>query len=393
MSKDLRNLDEEGFKRVYKYLKRKTNNFRDFNEELIIENNQYLLVFRIILGMSQKEFAEKLGATKDWCRHLEAGRNKIIHLKVAQRYSYKIEKLLRNSKINLEKALEIYKKYLFYSKDQNLTEPEIKFKTFSEMNEEDLISYFYIIKRETKNFTKFEPDLLIRVPQSLTIFRIILCLPYRKLGKILKRDESHLRKFEHLNRKMKPTTINHILIGIRSLFNNFDSKNIEIDKVLENFRILSGFYGNRNLESCVKNGLIRFAKINSNEFEDEIASILSKNNINYKRYIILNGKKRSFNIDFFIDSNDIKIALEVFSYSNIKKKAGVKSKVCMVDHRFQALKQKYPNLVTMMCIEIIGKPILYNYVKKYLEMEILNTDYLLINNNKELVKIINNVTT
>ena len=66
----------------------------------------------------------------------------------------------------------------------------------------------------------------------------------------------------------------------------------------------------------------------------------------------------------------------------------------MVDHRFQALKQKYPNLITMMCIEIIGKPILYNYVKKYLDMETLNTDYLLINNHrKKLMEIINIVTT
>ena len=140
--------------------------------------------------------------------------------------------------------------------------------------------------------------------------------------------------------------------------------------------------------------MTRFAKINTNKFEEEISEILSKNNIDYKRYVILKGEKRGFNVDFLIENNGTKIALEVFSYSNIKKKAGVKTKVCMVDHRFQALKQKYPNLITMMCIEIIGKPILYNYVKKYLDMETLNTDYLLINNHrKKLMEIINIVTT
>ena len=32
-----------------------------------------------------------------------------------------------------------------------------------------------------------------------------------------------------------------------------------------------------------------------------------------------------------------------------------------------------------MCIRIEGKPILHNYVKNYIDMELLNTDYLLIN--------------
>jgi len=392
--KNLRNLDEKEFKKVYKYLKRKTNNFKEFNEGLIIEKNQYLLIFRIILGMSQKEFAEKLGKTKDWCRHLEAGRHKIEKLKVAGRYSWKIEGLLRKSKINLEKSLEIYKRYLFYSKDQNIAEPEIKFKPFSKMNEEDLISYFNIIKEETNNFTNFKSDLLIRIPQSLTIFRIILCLSYRKLGKILEKDHSHLKIYEHLKTRMKPITANFFITKIKNLFKNINVKKITIDKTLENFRILSGFYGNRNLDAYIKNGLIRFAKINPNKFEEEIAKLLSENNIKYKRYKILNGKKRGFNVDFLIEQNNIKIVLEVFSYSNMKKKAGVKTKVCMVDHRFQALKQKYPGLITITCIEITGKPILYNYVKKYLDMEILNTDYLLINKNKrKLIEIINNVTT
>jgi len=382
------------FKKVYKYLKRKTNNFREFNEELILENNQYLLIFRIILGMSQREFAEKLDTTKDWCRHLESRRHKITHLKVAGRYSWKIEKLLREAKIDLLKSLENYKRYLFYSKDQNLIGPEIKFKTFSKMNETDLISYFNIIKEETKNFTKFEPDLLVRIPQALTIFRVVLCLSHRQLGKIINRDESHLRKFEYLDRKIKPRTLDSVVKELEKLFLNFDHKNIVTERVLENFRILSGFYGNRNLDAYIKNGLTRFAKINTNKFEEEISEILSKNNIDYKRYVILKGEKRGFNVDFLIENNGTKIALEVFSYSNIKKKAGVKTKVCMVDHRFQALKQKYPNLITMMCIEIIGKPILYNYVKKYLDMETLNTDYLLINNHrKKLMEIINIVTT
>jgi len=388
--KNLRDLNEDEFKQIYEYIKEKTSNFTKFKKELIIENNQFLLIIRICLGLSQKEFAKNLNVTKDWCRHTEAGRNKIIHLKVAERYSNKIKDLLKKDKISLEKSLNNYRKYLFFSKNQNLLGPKIRFKFFSQMTEEDLISYFNIVKRETNNFIEFDPNLLIRIPQSLTIFRIILCMSYRKLAETIKMDQSHLRKYEHLKIKMKPTTRVYLINKIEELFKNIDIGNFTINKILENFRILSGFYGNRNLESAIKIGLTRFAKTKYNKFEEEIENILSKNNINYKKHIILYGIKRGFNVDFLIKCNNKKIVLEVFSYSNLKKKSNIKKNVCIVDHRFQALKQKDPNLITIMCIKIRGKPILYDYVKKYFDMELLNTNCLLINNYKEkLVKIIN----
>ena len=238
VEKDIRFLKEDEFEQVYEYLKDKTNSFTEFSPDLIIENNQFLLIFRIILGMSQKEFAEKLSVTKDWCRHTEAGRNKIVHIAIAERYSYRIEKLLKNKKINLESSLNFHKKYLFYSKNQKLPEAEIKFKAFSLMDEEELIHYFDIVKKETNNFTYFDPNLLIRIPQSLTIFRIILCMSYRKLGKVLRIDQSYLRRFEHLEIKPKPITRDYFITKIEDLFKHITIKDIALDKVLENFRIL-----------------------------------------------------------------------------------------------------------------------------------------------------------
>ena len=311
---NLRDLNEDEFKQVYTYIKEKTNNFTEFKKELIVENNQLLLITRICLGLSQKEFAKNLNVTKDWCRHTEAGRNKIIHLKIAERYSNKIENLLKNSEINLEKSLHFYKRYILYSKNQNLIEPEIKFKPFSKMTEEDLIYYLNIIKRETNNFIEFSPDLLIKIPQSLTIFRIVLCMSYRRLGKAINMDQSHLRQYEHLKIKMKPVTRIYLINKIKELFKNIDTKNLTINKISENFRILSGFYGNRNLEALLKNGLNMLSK--PNKFEDEIATLLLKNNIKYTKYAILDGVKKSFNIDFFIECNNTKIALEVFSASH-----------------------------------------------------------------------------
>lgn len=169
--KDLRDLNEQEFKEVYEYVKERTNNFKVFSPNIITENNQFLLIIRACLGLSRKEFANKLNVCKDWCKYIESKRRKIINIKIARRYGNKIEALLVNNKISFEEALTSYKKYLFLSKNQNLQEPEIKFKKFSELNEKDVIEYFNIVKRETKNFSQFKSDLLIRIPQSLIIFR------------------------------------------------------------------------------------------------------------------------------------------------------------------------------------------------------------------------------
>ena len=85
-----------------------------------------------------------------------------------------------------------------------------------------------------------------------------------------------------------------------------------------------------------------------------------------------------------------KIALEVFSYNN-KYRSRIKTKVCLMDHRFQILKNKNPNIKTMMCIQITGRPILKKYVRKYLEMETINTDYILINEEELIPNVIKKI--
>ena len=79
LKEDLRTISEEKFKEIYNYLEKKTSKFTAISPELILENNQYLLVLRLCSGLSQESFAKYLGTTKDWCRHTEAGRNKIKH--------------------------------------------------------------------------------------------------------------------------------------------------------------------------------------------------------------------------------------------------------------------------------------------------------------------------
>lgn len=127
---NLRQLTEEEFKQMFSYLKDKTKNFTEITPELILENNQHLLILRICLGLSQKEFAKQLGTTKDWCKHMEAQRRKIMHKIIAERYADKIQELLLQKKIFLEDAIINWSNYMFYSKDQILPEPKIKLKKY-----------------------------------------------------------------------------------------------------------------------------------------------------------------------------------------------------------------------------------------------------------------------
>ena len=384
-NKDLRELNKEEFKEVYKYLKDVTDNFGTINSSLILKNNQYLLILRTCLGLSQKEFAKYLGNSKDWCRHTEARRNKIEKLTIANRYSQKIELLIRKKNIRLKSSLEHWEKYNKYSKDQRLPEPKIKLKQFSKLTKEDLKTYFKLIKKETNNFTKIVPSLLIKMPQSILIIRIALCLSYIRLKKLGKVSEKSIGNYESLKSKIKPITARKLA----KFFNgNLKNKSITYSKFLENYRILNGFYGCRNLNFLVEQGLNRLAKMNPNNYEKEISQFLEEQNINFESYKVLKGIKKKYNIDFYIENTNI--AIEVFSYNNCKKKSDIKTKACFVDHRFQSLKLKNPNLKTIMCIKIEGKPILHKYFKDYINMELLNTDHLLINKElKNLSKIVN----
>jgi transcriptional regulator with XRE-family HTH domain len=387
--RDLRELNDRNFERIYRYLDKKTSGFTSLYEKLILENNHHLLIFRVILGMSQKEFAEKLGKTKDNIRHIEAKRRIIVRSEIVQQYADKINSIFSKKIFNLEDAMKNWKNYTFYSKDQNISDPEIKFKTFLNMNEVDLVSYYKLIKRETNNFKTFTPDLLIRIPQSLTIFRIVLCLSFRRLSKILEMDYAHLRIYEHLKNKMKPLTAKRIILKIENLFKKTNVDSITTDKILENFRILSGFYGNRNLDSLIDQGLNRLAKINPTRYEEKISDVLENKNIKFERYRILEGIKKRFNIDFFVP--DKQIAIEVFSYSD-KQRKNLKSKTCLVDHRFQSLKLKNPKTKTIICMEVRDRPILYEYFRRYISTGLLNTDYLLINKDvHKLPNIINKI--
>jgi hypothetical protein len=96
---DLREMGEEQFIELFERFRERTCDFKEFSPRLLLEDSRRLLLLRLCLGLSQREFGRALRRTKDWVRHTEAGRRRIVHLKIANRYVDKINSLLNQKKI------------------------------------------------------------------------------------------------------------------------------------------------------------------------------------------------------------------------------------------------------------------------------------------------------
>jgi hypothetical protein len=379
-SKDLRDLDEKEFREVYSYLEKETNGFTEVDPELILENQQYLLVFRLCLGVSQKQFDKKINAGKYWCRHTESKRNKIINETVAKRYNKKIENLLKNHEINLEKTLECWKRYTV-SRNCFLSETiKMRFNSISRISDEQLKELYEITKKETKDFTKFNPMLISEIPQTLLIFRIIFREDHKKFAKRVGVSERSYRRYECLEGRLRSETAKKITKHLLKTFSNKKIRDIGFDQLLENKRVLTNFFGHRNLEAMIEQGLKVLAKIPQTDFEKEVASLLEKHSIPFENCGIVAGIKRRYNIDFVIpDTKNPKIVIEVFRHTMGGKSRNTKSKVRSIDHRFQSIKLKNPKMRTITIMKLTGKAVLLDLIKKDLNREILNTDTMLIN--------------
>jgi len=388
LPKDLREMSEEQFLLTLNYIKCKTCSFQQFPPELFIENNKYLFVIRCVLGLSQKELADRLGCTKDWVRHTEAGRNKIEDIKIAQRWISKIEELMKNTEMSLENTLNFWKRIQF-SREQILPEIKKTRKTIFKITENELIEWFDEVKNKTNNFTKFDSKILIENPQNILIFRLALGIDHRKFAGMTGYNSRTIRKWEHLEMKMKSQTAEDVINKIKAFFSETDIK-IDVDKFIFNFRSFTNKFGNRNLASSFKRGLSFAKNQDLSPNEKEILDTLQKSKIQVEPHAIVQGLKRDFNVDFVIpDSKNPKILIESFDFSlNSKTVSHSKTRVCHVDHRFQMMKGKNKNIKTFLFIRFLGRPIHEELAKKSLEMEIVNTDFLVINHFEKLLSLI-----
>jgi len=375
-SNDLRWINEKELKKAYNYVKRKTNKFTEIDKEFITKNPQYLLIFRLVLGMSQKEFTEKLGTTnKQWIRHFEAGRQGFKYSGLIPKCTSLINKQFLEQKIlNFEETKKLWKRSQaarkkFYFKPEG---SNYKIKKLSKMTIDDFNKYFGYLKKETKNFTHWDPTILVNTPQFITIFRVIVNQSHRSLAKFLNRDPRTVRIHEYREYNLMPQTAKEHIDLFKKLFEDQDLINKDIlEESLKNFKRISHY----------------------NELEIEIEYILNKlqnRNLNIEKHKNITVNKKTFNIDFIISTNKKPIiAIEVTKLSQTKR-ISFMYRLTYLDHRFQILKLKYPEIQTFIILQCNKDQ--ENLIKRIIEREVINTNFCLINNEiKDLNKVIKTV--
>ena len=364
---DLRMINEEKFLEVYGYLKEKTNGFKEIKPEFLMENPQYLLILRLILGLSQKGFTEELGLTnKIWVRHFETGRQNFRRSKLIPKCIDVINRYFTQEKmLKADEAVKLWRrsqaarqKFFFKPEGYNYN-----IKKISEMNTNDFKLYFDYLNKETENFTKFDPNILVNTPQFITVFRIILDLSHRSLAIALNKDPKTVRTHEYREYKLMPKTAEEIMELFQRLFKEKD------------------MIGNVNLESCLEH----FKRISYyDELEIEIENILihlENNNVLVQKHVNMIVNTKTLNIDFIIYNDDKPLfAIEATKLKETRRK-NITHRIAYIDHRFQIIKLKYPNINTGIIIRVDkGQEQL---VKRIIERELINTNFCLVNNEIE----------
>ena len=374
---DLRKLDEKEFIKIFSYLQKQTNDFKKFSRELLLENNQYLFTLRICLGLTHDDLARELNVSKGWVRHTEAGRNVIMHEKIADRYVKKLEALMKRKEITLEKTLENLKRYYLFAKDQNLPEVDTKFKPLMEMSDGEFKEYFELISKETENFTKFHPSLLVRIPQSILVFRIALGIDHRKFATLLGIDSRRLRSYEHLKVRIKPQTAVKFVEKIDQLFRKTE---VQFQDALQNLYRFKNVFQKRSLHSCIEQGLRLAGKLPPNELENKVGDMLEKAEIPFEIHARIEGLKRDYNVDFAIPSGQTpKVIIEVTEPTLLRgKKKNYRQHVCLLDHKFQMIKARHPSLLTILVLLPNGIPTDMQRMEEMIQAETLNTDMYVI---------------
>lgn len=365
-NKDLRDLNEVEFKEVYEYLKKETNDFSYLDKSIIDKNPQYMIIIRLALGLSQVEFSNKLLNTtnKQWIRHFEAKRQgfkdstKLIKIiKLINSYFYKHKVIDYKSIISLWKKSKAARSKFFLKE----IEPKYKIKKVSLMNIQDFEAYFNHLRNETDNFTNFDYNILMETPQFISIFRIILNISTRELGRLFNQNSRTIRIHEYAEYKLMPETANKYMVMFDKLF--LEKKltgNVNYNLVIENFKRISGY----------------------DKLEESIIKSLNLRNLDFKLHHNVKINEKNFNFDFFIfKNNEPCMAIEstkIFSNNKESTSRGrTTMKIAYLDHRFQHLKKIYPKIKTVIFIKTFKEQ--EELAKRLAKREVLNTDFCLIN--------------
>jgi hypothetical protein len=104
------NLSEEEIKKLYEEVRKVTENFTKFKPEVLAENSQRILIFRLALGLSITNFAKLCNRSHGSIENLEK-LPKQLNYRVASHYINVISKNLHNADFSLEKILQTLRNF------------------------------------------------------------------------------------------------------------------------------------------------------------------------------------------------------------------------------------------------------------------------------------------
>lgn len=395
MPKDLREMSEGQFAEAFEMLRERTKDWSEPLLRVLSENPQFLSVIRCGLGLSKLSLAKILMISLGEINNVEAGITKLKMIKKKTKaWLISLEGAVLKDPPSLERGLKTWGKFQF-SRDRNLTSIPQTNKSISNASEEEIKARFKRLMKDTKCFTEITPKILFDNPQSLLIFRLLLRFTQGQFARELETDFSCLNEWENGKTKMRFQIAEKLSSKLSNLFERFEPE-LKIENVLTGFKMFrNGGSSRRPLDWLVENGLRSVKGAETTESEREVIKILNENCIPFERNAIVEGVKRKINVDFAIPSGvKPEIVVETFLFGSRKITfCEFGRKLRLTDQRFQMLKLRNPSIKTVTNPKItLLEDFQRERIEKLSELEVLNTDFILINERiKELPKIVKRI--
>jgi len=371
---NLHNKSYEEFITLFDKLKELTANFTHLSN-VILEDSKVILVFRLMLGISQKQFANKLNISNHTIEELENGYRKIRYPRTAKEYGTRIRKLISTKRID---STKLEKNWFSWKNTRKIRENKgYNWKTIRYTTTKDFEKYLVQIRRETNNFSYIPSDLFQKNPQVIMIFRIMLGLTQRELERKLKFKGRYISNYERLKYK----TISKGRAELLSEYFKSQIKSRKLDQLTDK-QIINNFLEIKDLMFTHRNTTIgpieKFTLTNQEKKILKILKTIKKLTLKILPHYNMNTKKGIINFDFLITfKNKPKIAIECTTSESISKKFGynLKRKIYELDYRFTKLKKSYPKIKTILIMSIFDDDL-----NKYRIMNIIKEETLSINN-------------
>jgi len=377
LPQDLRDMNEQQFVLLFEKVREITENFTLVPLELITSRSDIILVLRLALGLSRKEFCIKAGIPLGTLRHIERGRTPIRNGGPALRWVKIFSSIFASEagNITLEKALRAFRTF----KGENGSEGCIEMKPLIKMNLEEAKEIFRKVKEETKNFSELSFEKLRREPRIVSVIRVLLNKSIPEFSRIIGKDESWLRRWETGKVKMSLKSSIFLSEKLKELIREIK---VSEEVFLENFMELHHVKPSEINEN-VKKMLKALRKMKATESELEVANLLTELNIPFVLHANVDCKTKVENFDIAIPNEESPDC--VIEITEAKKFNGnFRTKMLVTDHKFQILKKALPCVITISFAKINDSSLVKEKAKNMILSEILNTDFLFINEKEEL---------